>query len=99
MKIIIEEPMDGEEEQIIVKCRQMTPALHRVLSLLKTQETLVAYDGNEIHRIQPSAIYYIEVVDNKTFLYCKATVYESKQSCMSWRIFSPPGIFFGYPNL
>lgn len=79
LKIIIEEPQGAEEDQIIFKCREMTPALLHVISLLKTQEGLVGYDGTEIHRIRPTAIYYIEVVDNKTFLYCKNHFYESKQ--------------------
>ena len=57
----------------------MTPELLRALSLLKAQDTLVAYDGNDIHRIQSVSIYYFEVVDNKTFIYCKDRVYESKQ--------------------
>lgn len=79
MKIIIEELNDGEEEQIIVKCRQMTPDLLRVISLLKSHDTLIAYQGTEIHRILPSNVYYIEAVDNKIFLYSKDKVYESRQ--------------------
>lgn len=79
MKIIIEEPQEGEEEQILVKCRLMPPELLRALTLLKVQQALVAYDGNEIFRISPTNIYYIEAVDNKTFLYCRDKVYESKQ--------------------
>jgi len=79
LKIVIEEPQGGEEEQIIVKCRKMSPELIRVLALLKAQDTLIAYDGNEIHRIRSADIYYIEVVDNKTFLYCKEKLFESKQ--------------------
>jgi len=79
LKIVIEEPQDGEEEQIIVKCHQMSLELLRVLTLLKAQNALIAYNGNEIHRVQPVGIYYIEVVDNKTFLYCKDKIYESKQ--------------------
>lgn len=79
MKIVIEEPQDGEEEQITIKCRQMTPELHHMLSLLKAQDALVAYEGNAIHRVGRATIYYIEVVDNKTFLYCRDKVYESKQ--------------------
>ncbi|MDR3208038.1 MAG: LytTR family transcriptional regulator [Oscillospiraceae bacterium] len=79
MKIVIEEPRDDEEEQIIVRCRQMTPDLLRMLALLKAQDALVAYDGAEIHRVQTADVYYIEVVDNKTFLYYKDKVYESKQ--------------------
>lgn len=79
MKITIEELRDDEEEQIIIKCRGMTPELLRVVSQLKARDALVAYDGSEIHRVRPSDIFYIEAVDNKTFLYLKAHVYESKQ--------------------
>lgn len=79
MKIIIEEPQGVDEDQIIFRCREMTPELLHVIAMLKTQAGLVAYDGNEIRRIRPAAIYYIEVVDNKTFLYCKDKFYESKQ--------------------
>ena len=79
MKIVIEEPQGVEEDQIIFKCREMTPELLHIIALLKTHDGLVAYDGDEIHRIPPVEIYYIEVVDNKTFLYCKDKLYESKQ--------------------
>lgn len=79
MKIIIEDIQEGEEEQIIVKCRQMTPELHRLISRLKPKSALIAYDGNEIYRISPSKVYYIESVDNKTFVYCKDKVLELKQ--------------------
>ncbi len=79
LRIVIEEPQDGEEEQIVIKCREMTVELLRIIGMLKAQDALVAYDGNKIHRIRPNGVYYIEVVDNKTFLYCKNEVYESKQ--------------------
>lgn len=79
MKIVIEESHDGEEDQIIIKCREMTDELIHLLAMIKSHDTLIAYDGNNIHRIQPKEIYYIEVVDNKTFLYCKNKVLESKQ--------------------
>jgi len=79
LKIVMEEPPEGEEEQIIIRCRRMTPELLRALALLKAQDTLIAYDGNEIHRLRPDGIYYIDTVDNKTFIYLKDKVYESKQ--------------------
>lgn len=79
MKIIIEDLQEGEEEQVIIKCHQVTPELHRLISRLKSQDVLIAYDGNNIHRISPSKVYYIESVDNKTFLYCRDKVFESKQ--------------------
>ncbi|MGC6174403.1 LytTR family DNA-binding domain-containing protein [Lacrimispora sp. 38-1] len=79
MKIVIEESRDGEEDQIIIKCREMTDELIQLLAMIKLHDALIAYDGNNIHRLQPKEIYYIEVVDNKTFLYCKDKVLESKQ--------------------
>lgn len=84
MKIIIEELQDDEEEQIIIKCREMTAEILRILALLKAQDTFVAYDGNVIYRIKPAGIYYIDVVDNKTFIYSKDKVYESKQKLYEW---------------
>jgi len=79
VKIVIEEPREDEEEQIVIRCRVMTPELLRMVAQLKAQEALVAYQGSEIYRLKPSAVFYIESVDNKTFLYLKDKVYESKQ--------------------
>lgn len=79
LKITIEELQDDEEEEILIKCRSMTPELLRVISQLKALDALIAYDGSEIHRVRPSDIFYIEAVDNKTFLYLKEHIYESKQ--------------------
>jgi DNA-binding LytR/AlgR family response regulator len=80
VKIIIENPQDGEEEYILVKCRQIYPDLLQMLNKLQARDSaLIANIGNEIHRVSPLDIYYIETVDNKTFLYCEREVYESKQ--------------------
>lgn len=80
MKIIIEKPLDGEQEHIIVKCNNISPELMHVLNTLRAQgNLLIAYIGSEIHRVSPMSIFYIEAVDNKTFFYCEKDVYESKQ--------------------
>lgn len=79
MKIVILEPQDNEDEQIIFKCRRMTPELLRIIARLKAQDSLAAYNGSDIYRIRPGDIYYIETVDNKVFFYLKEKVYESRQ--------------------
>lgn len=94
MKITIEELEEGEEEEVIIKCHDMTPELLRIVSRLKAQNALLAYDGNEIHRVRPSDIFYIEAVDNKTFLYLKEHVYESKQ-----KLYEMEEILAGYDFL
>jgi DNA-binding LytR/AlgR family response regulator len=80
LKIVIDKPQDGEEEHIVVKCHNISPELLSVLNSLKAQgNSLIAYIGNEIHKVDPADILYIESVDNKTFLYCVGNVYESRQ--------------------
>ena len=79
MKITIKEPAAGAEEEIIVLCHNMSPELLSVLNSLKTPSNmLVAYINNEIHRVNPSDIFYFEAVDKKTFIYGEHDVYDSK---------------------
>ena len=80
MKITIEEPQTGEEDEIIVRCRNISPELLSMLNAIKMPSSiLIAYMGNEIHRVNPADIFYIEVVDRMTFFYCESAVYESRQ--------------------
>jgi len=80
LKIIIEKPLDGEDEQIIVKSNNITPELLATLSKIAAHDNaLIATVGTEIHRVRPADVFYIETVDNKTFIYCESNVYESKQ--------------------
>ena len=79
MKIIIEEPLDGEEEHIVVKCRELSAELQAALKMLKSiDDKLIGTIGNKVFRIDPLDIFYIEAVENKTFLYGKHDVYESR---------------------
>jgi len=78
VKIIIEIPKDGDEDEIIVRCRNLSPEIVQMLNKIRPQELLIAYINNEVHRLHPSDVFYIESVNNKTFLYGEANVYESK---------------------
>jgi len=79
MKIIIEESNPGEEDQIIIRCREMDENLLKIISELRMSQKKIAgmKDGN-ITMIDPGNVYYFEGVDNKVFLYCKQNVYETK---------------------
>ena len=79
MKIVFEAPKEGEEDTIIVRCRNINPEIIHLLDRVRAQDTLIGYINHEIHRLNPSEIYYIETVDRKAFLYSKNAVYESKQ--------------------
>jgi len=79
MKITIIAPQDGEENEIIVKCNDLSPEIIHLLNKLRTQNDIIAYIDNEVHKLNPSDIYYIETVNNKTFLYGEDRVYESRK--------------------
>lgn len=80
MKITIEDIQDGEEDQIIIRCRNIDEhILHFIHNLKCHSETLVGYKDGKIHRVMPSDIYYFESVDNKVFMYSKNAVYELRQ--------------------
>ena len=80
MKIIIEECKPEEEDQIIIRCREIDENLLKVISELKMgQKKLTGMKDGIITMIDPSNVFYFEGVDNKVFLYCKQNVYETKQ--------------------
>jgi len=79
-KILIETPGAGEEDTIIIRCRDLD---HDLLTLIRTikmsSETLLGYDNDSIHRVSPKDVYYFETVDNHTYLYLKNRVLEFRQ--------------------
>jgi DNA-binding LytR/AlgR family response regulator len=79
MKIVIEDCNPGEEDQIIIRCKELNETLLKLISELKLGQKKFAgmKDGNII-MIEPSSVYYFEGVDNKVFMYCKQNVYETK---------------------
>lgn len=79
MKIIIEEADPGEEDQIIIRCRELNESLLKIISDLRMGQSKFAgsKDGN-ITMVDPANVYYFEGVDNKVFMYCKQNVYETK---------------------
>lgn len=79
MKILIEEPGIGEEDQIVIRCREMSKELLQLIHNLKTQkQMIIGLDGSDIHRLDSDDIYYFEAVDNKVFIYCREKVFDSK---------------------
>ncbi len=95
MKITIETIVKEQEEEILIRCHEVTDEIVSYVNRLKTQENeLIGYDQNDIHRLSFDDVYYFDTVDNKVFIYCKNRVYESKQKlyeleqlCISRRFF------------
>ena len=78
-KITLKTVPPAEEEEIIVKCHAVSDEVLSVLEKLKSDEALMlgTLDG-EVFRLPVKEIFYAESVDNKTYLYARQNVYETK---------------------
>lgn len=79
MKITILESADGDEDEIIIRCRHMDQKLLKLIYALKSgQDRITALRDGQFYQVAPRDIYYFEAVDNKIFLYLEQEVYETK---------------------
>lgn len=79
MKITITEPGEGEEDEIIVRCRHMDQQLLKLIYAIKAGcERITALQDGDYFQVAPDEIYYFEAVDSKVFLYLEKEVYETK---------------------
>ena len=77
MKITIETPKSGEEDEIILRCTSLDEKLMKLVYSLKTEENkLTGYLEDKIVKLIPKDIFYFESVDNKVFAYTSKGVYE-----------------------
>lgn len=79
MKITIVDRPEGEEDEIIIRCRQMDGQMLKMIYALKAcTEKLTAFKDGKISQVSPEDVYYFEAVDNKVFLYLEKEVLETK---------------------
>lgn len=78
-KITITQIEPSQEEEIVVKCHEINDEVLGIVQRLKRNENmLLGSKDSEVFRLTVKDVYYIESVDNKTFIYCLENVYESK---------------------
>lgn len=77
MKITIETPNSGEEDEIILRCETLDEKLMQFIYSLKTERgMLTGYVEDKIIKLEPKDIFYFESVDNRVFAYMGKGVYE-----------------------
>ena len=83
MKIIIEQIGQEEEEQILIRCKNIDDSIVALArELERRKEKLTVREGERILQVDPSEVYYFEAVDNRVYLYTKEKVYETK-----WKLY------------
>lgn len=94
MRITILEPAPGEEDEIIVKCRDIDDDFMQVLNLLRQGgKKINGYKDGNIYPIDLMEVYYFEAVDQKVFAYCKRDVFEIKSRLYELETTLPPKKF------
>ena len=69
MKITIMDRADGEDDEIIIRCRNIDKQLLNLIYAIKAgQEKILALRGSEYVQVTTEDIYYFEAVDNRVFL-------------------------------
>lgn len=77
MKITIESPRPGEEEEIILRLTSIDEKVLKLIQSLKTEkDSLTGYAEDRIQKLFIKDIFYFEAVDNKVYAYAVKQVYE-----------------------
>lgn len=80
MKIRVEHG-ECEENEVVLRCKELDDEMLEVLSLLRERSArLAAHKDGETHMLQPADLYYAEAVDGRTFLYTAEMVLETGYS-------------------
>lgn len=80
MKTIVEIIEKSKEETANFKVHEVTKSLQNVLSILKNEKLFLVGKENGAHyKVPYSNVFYIEVVDKKSFIYTQDKVYQSAE--------------------
>jgi len=78
MKVIIQDPVPGEEDSITISVKSMTDNIMRAVNLIKSPDSLSVYSDNQVYLLPVGEVYYAESVDLRTFVYAEKAIYRSK---------------------
>ncbi len=71
---------DDKPELVEIHCHTVSDEVREIVAFVKSRQgQLTGTSEGKQYEIAVTDIYYIESVDNKTFLYTKAAVYETRQ--------------------
>ena len=67
-------------EILEIRCHEISDEVREIVAFVKSRQgQLTGTADDRMYEISVSDIFYIESVDNKTFIYCKNREYETKQ--------------------
>ncbi len=80
MKLFVEQIAGEYEEEVLVRCHSADEKWVEAIRAVTSGELAIAgYSDEKLYRLKLSEVYYFEVVDGHSFLYCQENVYECRQ--------------------
>ena len=80
MKVTVEQISREREEELIVRCHDPGAAwVKDVREAASDQRTFCGWQENTLRRLKLSEVFYFEVVDDRSFVYTQAEVFEAKE--------------------
>lgn len=80
MRLKVKQTPAIEETKITIECRCLTKQLQHIITLIRNTETcLPGYQEKTCFKIPVESVFYIESVENRTFLYTESITYSSRQ--------------------
>ena len=99
MKITILDRADGEEDEIIIRCRQLDEHILKLVYALKAgQEKITAVRDGNIMQIAPKEIYYFEAWTIGFSFTLKKRFMRQSIDFTNWKNDSGEQTFSEYPN-
>ena len=79
MKVNVDIINEGIEEEALIKAHRMTEEIKQAMALLSESKiNVVGIKDTKSYVIDPTSIYYIETVDNKTYIITKNDIFDSR---------------------
>lgn len=98
IKVIVQTIDSKENEEIVIKCHEITPEILEIMKKIQTQDnkvqSLVGTKDERVYTIKFKDILYVEATENKTFIYCEDDFFESKLKLYEIEELLKEGSFF-----
>ena len=80
MKLSLEQIPHENEEEVIVRCHDtQEKRVEEIRAVTAGEVSVSAFAEEKVYRLKLSDIYYFEVMDGYSFLYCEKSVFECRQ--------------------
>lgn len=80
MKLSVEQIPGEREEEVIIRCHDTQEKwVEAICSITAGEIAITGCVDEKIYRLKLSEVYYFEVIEGRSFLYCRNTVFECHQ--------------------